>query len=158
MAFCRTVELLYDALLLRPLRSWLIRAHMEKCPACQARLLSLDEARGLLVAPDQVGDPQTLWRRIASAAARPAGLADPSPAPAAVIWRWAAAIVMASALAISGFWLLRETGKPGYGPGLAGPAGRFEIAYVNVGGAPAQTFVYQPQGSDTVFVWAQKTP
>lgn len=155
MAFCRTVELLYEAVPLRRLRDWLIRTHMETCPACQARLLSRDEARGLLVAPDQVGDPQALWRRIASAAARPAGLADPSPAPAGAIWRWAAATVVASVLAVSGFWLLRESGRSGLDMRAAG---RFEISYVNVGGTPAQTFVYQPQGSDTVFVWAQKAP
>ena len=155
MAFCRTAEFLYEAVPLRPFRDWLIRAHMEKCPACQARLLSLDEARSLLVAPDQVGDPQALWRRIASAAARPAGLADPSPAPAGVIWKWAAVAAMALVMSVSGFWLLRESERSGLD---LRAAGRFEISYVKVGGTPAQTFVYQPQGSDTVFVWAQKTP
>jgi hypothetical protein len=37
-------------------------------------------------------------------------------------------------------------------------ADRFEIMYVKVGGEPAQTFVYQAQGTDTVFVWAQRSP
>jgi hypothetical protein len=159
MAFCRTAEFLYEAVPLRPLRDWLIRTHMEKCPACQARLLSLEEARGLLVAPDQAGDPQALWRRIASAAAgRPAGLRDKRPVPSGAALKWAAVTVMAAVLALSGFWLLRESGRSGLDMSAAGPAARFEIAYVKVGGTPAQTFVYQPQGSDTVFVWAQKTP
>jgi hypothetical protein len=59
---------------------------------------------------------------------------------------------------VTGFWLLREIGRQGFDPGLVGAAGRFQIDYVNVGGAPAQTFVYQPQGTDTVFVWAIKNP
>jgi hypothetical protein len=154
MAFCKTVDLVYTALPLRPLRDWLIRAHMERCPRCQARLLSREEARGLLVAPDELGDPADLWRRVAPLSGRP----DTPPVVAGAGWRWAAAVATGLVIAATGFWLLLETGGPGYGPGLLGPAERFEIAYVNVGGAPAQTFVYQPQDSDTVFVWAQKTP
>jgi len=158
MAFCRTAEFLYEAVPLRPFRDWLIRAHMERCPRCQARLISPEEARGLLVAPDQVGDPQALWRRIASEAERPAGLPETSPVSVGAKWRLAAVAAMALVVAMSGFWLLREVERRGFDMSAAGPADRFEISYVNVGGTPAQTFVYQPLGSDTVFVWAQKTP
>jgi hypothetical protein len=158
MAFCRTVDLVYAALPVRPLRDWLIRAHMEGCPRCQARLLSREEARGLLVAPDELGDPADLWRRIAPRVGRRAGLAEAAPAAAGAGWRWAAAAATTLAVAVTGFWLLREAGGPGPGPGPGGPAERFEIAYVNVGGAPARTFVYQLPGTDTVFVWAQRTP
>lgn len=158
MAFCRTVELLYDALPLRPLRSWLIRAHMEKCPRCQARLLSLEEARGLLVARTALGSADPLWRRIlAPAGAAEARAVDRLPAFGAV-GRWASVAAMAVVVAAAGFWLLREVGRSGFDRSAVPPADRFEIQYVNVGGAPAQTFVYQPLGSDTVFVWAQKTP
>lgn len=158
MAFCKLVEYLYEALPLRPFQDWLIRAHMERCPRCQARLLSREEARGLLVAPAQMGDPQALWRRIASAAGRPAGLPDPSPTRVALMGKWAAVAAMCLIVAMTGFWLLREIERPGFVANAAGPADRFEISYVNVGGTSARTFVYQPQGSDTVFVWAQKTP
>lgn len=158
MDFCRTVELVYDAVPLPALRAWLIRAHLEKCPRCQARLASRDEARGLLVAPDRLGDAESLWRRIALDAGRLPGRASPAPAVAGLKARWAAAAALAVLVAATGFWLLRETGGPGRAPGAGGPPDRFDIAYVNVDGAPAQTFVYRPQGSDTVFVWAQKTP
>jgi hypothetical protein len=158
MAFCKAVEYLYEALPLRPFQDWLIRVHMERCPSCQARLLSREEARGLLVVPDQMGDPQALWRRIASAGERPAGLPDPSPTRVALMGKWAAVAAMALAVAVTGFWLLREVERPGFDVSATGPVDRFEIGYINVGGTPAQTFVYQPQGSDTVFVWAQKTP
>jgi len=158
MAFCKTAEFLYEALPLRSFRDWLIRAHMERCPRCQARLLSREEARGLLVASSQVGDPRALWRRIASEAQRPAGLPDTSPAPVGAIRRWVPVAALALVVAMTGFWLLREIGRSGSDRSSAGLADRFEIDYVNVGGAPAQTFVYQAQGSDTVFVWAQRTP
>jgi hypothetical protein len=158
MDFCRTVELVYEMLPFRPLRAWLIRAHMEKCPRCQAGLASRDEARGLLVAPDGVGDAEALWRRIALDAGRLPGREGAAPAAAGWRTRWAAVAALAVLVAATGFWLLRETDGRGPAPGAAGPPERFEIAYVNVGGAPAQTFVYRPQGTDTVFVWAQRTP
>jgi hypothetical protein len=67
-------------------------------------------------------------------------------------------VAAAAVVAVTGFWLLRQVERPGFGPGVVGPADRFQIDYVNVGGAPAQTFVYQPQGTDTVFIWAQRNP
>jgi len=158
MAFCKIVDVLYSALPLRPLRDLLIRKHMEACPLCQARLASRAEARGLFVAPYEVGNAADLWGRISARAAQEADTPDREPAPAGARWRWAAAAATAAVVAVTGFWLLREVERPGFDAASAAPADRFQIDYVNVGGAPAQTFVYQPQGSDTVFVWAQKTP
>jgi hypothetical protein len=158
MDFCRTVELVYDLVPLPALRAWLIRAHMETCPRCQSRLASRDEARGLLVAPGGVGGSEALWRRIAQDAGRLACRPGTATAHAGMKWRWAAAAASALVVALTGLWLLREVGPSGPATSAAGPAGRFEIAYVKVGGAPAQTFIYRTQGSDTVFVWAQRTP
>ncbi|MGZ8841970.1 MAG: hypothetical protein ACXW2M_10435, partial [Candidatus Aminicenantales bacterium] len=63
MDFCKTVDILYAALPLRRVRDWLIRIHMERCPRCQARLLSRDEAKSLLVGPGEVGGTEALWHR-----------------------------------------------------------------------------------------------
>jgi hypothetical protein len=158
MDFCRIADRLYDALPVRPLRDWLIRGHVEKCPRCQARLLSRDEAKSLLVGPDEIGPADPLWSRIAAVAACPAALNGRVPARAGLIWRWAAAATLAVVLAVAGFWLLREVERPGLEMAAAAADGRFEIAYLKVGGAPAQAFVYQPQGTDTVFVWASRNP
>lgn len=157
MDFCRIADRLYDALPVRPLRDWLIRGHVEKCPRCQARLLSREEAKSLLVGPDQVGPADALWTRISSEAACRAALAGRAPARAGLVWRWAAATTLAAALAVSGFWLLRKVESPELTMASAS-INRFQIDYIRVGGAPARAFVYQPQGTDTVFVWAQKTP
>jgi hypothetical protein len=158
MDFCRTVDRLYAAVPLRPFRDWLIRVHMDRCPRCQARLLSRDEAKSLLVAPEQVGGPEALWRRIAREAGRARPVPAMRPSGASLAFRWASVASLAAAVALTGFWLLREIERPGAGTGAAAPAERFEIAYINVGGAPAQTFVYRPRGTDTVLVWASKTP
>jgi len=158
MASCRTVDRLYAALPLRPFRDWLIRTHMDRCPRCQAGLLSREEAKSLLVGPDQVVGADRLWRRIAGEAGCAASGARSTPSPVGVTWRWAAAAAMAAAIAVTGFWLLREVGRSGSEAKIVAAADRFQIDYVHVGGAPAQTFVYQPQGTDTVFVWASRTP
>ena len=160
MAFCKMVDLIYAALPLRPLRDFLIRTHMEGCPRCQARLLSRAEARKLFVSSDEVGNTEALWRRVSVLAGTGAAVPERQPAVSGARWRWAAAgaTVAALAVAVTGFWLLREIEKPGFDPGSVGAADRFQFVYINVGGAPAQAFVFQPQGSDTVFVWAIKNP
>lgn len=158
MAYCRMVDFIYAVLPFRPLRAFLIRSHMESCPRCQSRLLSLAEAGRLFVRSDRVGMPADLWGRISSHAERANPVPEASSSPAGVGWRWAAAAATALVVAVTGFWLLREIGRPGFGPGSAGAGDRFQIDYVNVGGTPAQTFIFQPQGSDTVFVWAMKNP
>jgi hypothetical protein len=158
MDFCRTVEGLYAALPLRPFRDWLIRIHMDKCPRCQERLLSREEARRLLVRPEDTGEAKALWRRIAAEAGRSVPASDIRPRGGRLVWQGAAVFALTAAVAIGGFWVLRETGAPRFAARAAAPPDRFEIAYVNVGGSPARTFVYQPRGTDTVFVWAQKTP
>jgi len=158
MDFCKTVEIAYTAVPLRPFRDWLIRAHMERCPRCQAGLLSREEAKSLLVGPDQVGGTGALWGRIAGEAGRVAVVPERKPARGTLVLRWASAVSMAAVIALTGFWLLREVERPGLDAGAVAPAERFQIDYVNVGGVPAQTFVYQPQGTDTVFIWASRTP
>jgi len=131
---------------------------MERCPGCQARLVGPEEARDLLVRPGRLGDPEALWRRISVETERAAAAREPAPARAGLAWRLAAGVAMAAVVAVTGFWLLREVERPGFDAMAVAPADRFEIDYVNVGGEPAQTFVYQPQGTDTVFIWATKTP
>ncbi len=158
MASCKTADRLYAALPLRPFRDWLIRVHMERCPRCQARLLSRDEAKSLLVGPDQVGDSGDLWRRISREAGRVSPVRGLRPARGLLSLRWAGALAMAAVVALTGFWLLREIERTGLNQNAVASADRFQIDYVKVGGAPARTFVYQPQGTDTVFIWASRTP
>jgi len=158
MDFCNTVDLFYRAVPLRPLRDWLIRVHMERCPRCQARLLSRDEALSLLVGPADIGGGDRLWQRISGQAGPVRSVHEPLQTRGSYVWRWAAASAMVLVLALSSFWLLRQVERSTSGAAAAAATSRFELDYVNVGGAPAQTFVYQPQGTDTVFVWASKTP
>jgi len=158
MRSCSTVDVLYAAVPLRRFRDWLISAHMERCPRCQARLLSRDEAQSLLVEPGRVGGVDDLWRRIAGALEPAAPVRGRTAEAGSGWWRWAAVPAMAAAVTLGGFWLLRNVEKPGFDAVTIASAERFELDYVKVAGAPAQTFVYQAQGTDAVFVWVSKTP
>ena len=158
MASCRTVEFLYRAIPLGVFRDLLIRDHMEGCERCRARLVSPEEARGLFVRADDVGPVDGLWDRIADRAVRPPAARTRGQATGLAGLRWATALAMALVVAVTGFWLLDRIEKAGPGGPLAPAEEGFRLDYVNVGGAPAQTFVYQPLGSDTVFVWAQRAP
>jgi len=154
MASCRTVEFLYRAFPLRAFRDRLIRTHLETCEHCRARLLSREEARSLFVRAGDVGAVDGLWGRIADRAVRPPAALVRTSAERAPGLRWATAAAMALVVTVTGFWLLDRIGSAGPGPA----DGSFRLEYVTIGGAPAQTFVYQPLGSDTVFVWAQRVP
>jgi len=158
MASCRTVEFLYRAIPLRVFRDLLIRIHMEGCERCRARLVSPEVARGLFVRADDVGPVDELWRRLSAETGLPQASPEKPAAWNGAAWRWATAAAMALVVAVTGFWLLDRIEKAGPGGPLAPAEEGFRLGYVKVGGAPAQTFVYQPLGSDTVFVWAQRAP
>lgn len=156
MASCKMVEILYAVIPFRVFKGFLIRAHMEGCERCRARLASHEEARILFVGARDVGPVDDLWRRIEDRAIRETAVPVRASTDHPAGLRWATAAAMAIVVAVTGFWLLDRIEKAGPGAGSASADDSFRIEYVNVGGAPAQTFVYQPLGSDTVFVWAQR--
>jgi hypothetical protein len=150
------VNVLYDAIPLRTVRNFLIRTHMERCERCLARLISRSEVAALLVKPGDLGALETLGQKIDRRAGH--ALRCPETRPFRLHWEWAAGAATFLVLVAASLWLLRGVRNGGLRADLAPPAERFEIGFINVGGAPAQAFVYQLQGSDIVFVWAGKNP
>jgi hypothetical protein len=156
MALCKIVNALYSIIPFRFFRDFLIRTHMERCGDCQARLVSRREAAALFIKPEDVGTVGDWWRKIDRRAGRETAV--PEKGPSGLRWEWAAGAATFLVLAAAGFWLLRNVQTASVRADLVRPADRFEISYINVGGAPAQTFIFRPQGSDTIFVWAGKNP
>ena len=59
------------------------------------------------------------------------------------------------ATAVVSVWLFRAS--PGARPEAAPPAEeRFEMGYVRVGGRPADSYIFQPQGWGMTLIWAEK--
>ncbi len=163
MASCKLVNRLYDAIPVPVVRDLLLRTHIEKCARCQAALLSREEAMALFVKPRDVGGAEEIWQRVGGTAKNAAGRAGTGTETrmrGPLWWQWAAGAATLIVAVAVGFWLLDnvERSGPGLSAGTAPTPAGFEIKYVNVGGEPAQAFIYQPQGSETVFVWASKTP
>jgi hypothetical protein len=156
MVSCKIVDVIYAAIPLSPVRNLLIRRHVERCTRCQARLVSRAEAAALFVQPRDMASACDLWRKIEPAVGRPVRIS--AKRPAASRWEWAAGAATALFFAAAGFWLLRGVRSEPMSVELLRPADRFEINYINVGGEPAQAFIYHPQGSDMIIVWAEKTP
>ena len=156
MAFCKIVDVLYSGVPSRFFRDFLIRNHLERCERCQARLISRCEAEALLIKHEDATKVEALWRRIEGRTGQT--IPVPEKRPGRLRWEWAAGTATLLLVAATSFWLLRGLQTQGVRVDCLRPAKRFEISYINVGGAPAQAFIYQPQGSDTVFVWAVRNP
>ena len=159
MLRCKTVEFLFDALPIDAWRAVLLRRHWDRCPACQAKLLGREESRRLLAgAPDPEewsGFRRRLRKRIA------AGTAVPIRSPrgrSERLLRWAPSAAMLLVLAMTGVWLARENGKRPAIPEKPRAAQRFELDYLRIDGQPAGAYIYRPQGSGIIIVWAEKTP
>jgi len=159
MLRCKIVEFLFDALPIGVWRAFLIRRHIDGCPACQKKILSLEEARSLLVGPldpdEWAGFKMRLRSRMANEAADRVPVVYGKPAK---LWRWASSAAIVLMLVAAGFWLLRETGKEVPVADRIRPPERFELDYIRVGGQPAGAYIYQPQGAAIIIVWAEKAP
>ena len=159
MLRCKTVKFLFDALPIGVWRAFLIRRHIDACPACRKKILSLEEARSLLVGPMDPDEWTGLKLRLRSRTANDAadraitGYGNP-----AKLWRWASSAAMLLVLAVAGFWLLRQAGKEVPVADRIRSPERFELDYIRVGGQPAGAYIYQPQGADIIIVWAEKAP
>jgi hypothetical protein len=156
MLSCKIVNVLYSAVPSRLFRDVLIRAHMERCGDCQAQLVSKNEAEALFVKPGDVGAAGDLWRKIERRTGQE--LSVPGKRPASLRWEWAAGTAAVLFVAAASFWLLRGIQEKTVRADYVRPADRFEINYINVGGTPAQAYIYQPKGSDMIIVWAEKNP
>lgn len=157
MASCRRIEFLYRAIPLRLWRGWLVRRHIETCPACQARMASREEVRRFMARPEGYRDVSGMWARLEQELVRAKDRTETGFPPARARWQFALGLLAFCAAVGITFWLLGDVRSAGPGPRISGASERFTLDYVRVGGEPAQAFVYQPSGSKMVFVWAEKS-
>jgi len=157
MSSCRRIEFLYRAIPLRFWRGWVVRRHIEGCPACQARLASREDVRRLMARPEGYRDVSRLWARLEHELARPSAETEAGFRTVRPRWQFALGLLAFCGAVGLSFWLLSGVRSAGPGPRIPGGSERFTLDYVRVGGAPAQAFVYQPSGSKMVFVWAEKS-
>ena len=124
----------------------------------QALLASREEAARLLVREDGVAIGSRLWPGIEAVIAGESGRersrAGIREMRTVSRWGWAAAAALLGVLVI-GFLLLRDF-RPEWASTDVVQA-RFELDYVRIGGQPANAVIYQPQGSDMIVIWVEKS-
>jgi len=156
MSRCKMVEFFYALVPLRHWRGLLIRRHIENCPCCLAGLASREAVGSLLVQETDANIGRFLWTEVESALVADPGreMMKSRAVQSSVLrrWGWATATAFLIVL-VTGFLLVKGFRPGGASPTAAVPA-RFELEYVRVGGQPANTVIYQPQGSDMIIVWA----
>jgi len=160
MASCKWAEFLYAAVPSRLFRDFLIRHHMDRCESCQARLIELEAARALFVQPGDVKLPKRLYRSLPEQPEEISGRRAGRSRRFDFRREWVIGMATLFMTAVVSLWLLRgiRAGNSGDATVHAGAADRFEIDSLSVGGLPAQAYIYRLKGSDTIFVWAAKTP
>ena len=153
MLSCNAADRLYRFVPVKSWRAFLIRVHFERCPDCQEALVGAAEVRTLFAQNTDFRASEALWRRVGRSLAEPDERSPRRSSRTArrPVWQWAAAGAVVAFLA--GYWVFRDFRPDGLPASASSPA-RFELEYVRVGGLPANAYVYQPQGSDMVMVWA----
>ena len=110
MRHSKIIDILYAAASFSLWKDALLRRHIEKCEACSSRLASREEARGILVQPEEVGPLDSLWPAVRSEI-----LIKPVPDLASnagyrfsrSAWRWASAAAGLLVAVLATFWLVR---------------------------------------------------
>jgi len=140
--------------------------HIDRCSACQARLVGREEAKRWLVQAGDIGGLDGLWPSIRKAIKSQPCLAresaarietSPSPGAGSRILRWAAAAggigaaTAATALILS---LISPRGV-GFASGAVPPADPLRIQSASIAGKPAETYIIEIPEHRMILVWVE---
>jgi hypothetical protein len=152
MLRCKTIEYAFSLVPLKKWQDFLIRFHMMRCPDCQKMLISREEVQGITVQESQCLATEAVWdgfeEKLKEARTENRQLFRPR-------WNWAYATAVAFVSVSVAIWILIS---PQFRKSRVEESfsGRFRINYIQIENKPAQTYVYQPQDSFMILVWAQK--
>jgi len=147
---CRMVNFLFSIIPLRIGQDFLLRKHIRNCASCQENLASLEEIKSLLIQEAEVGDLEGLWPKVEVQLAKEERKEKVFCLPR---WGWAVGAAGLLVAIILGVWLFWSDyfGKPS--EQLDRP---FQIKYIRVHDKPARAYLFQPQDSNMIIIWAEE--
>ena len=152
MIRCKCINFLFRMFPVRAFQGFLIKNHFEKCPNCQNSLAKVEEAHLFLVNEEKTNDMLSLWPGISEKLCEGSG--EKSRTTFFPRWRWALSAAGLTVFILTGFWYLNRNDSIE----MALQQEQFEINYIKVEEKPAGTYVYEPQDSEMIIVWAEILP
>ncbi len=148
---CRMVNFLFSIFPLKIWQDFLLQKHIQNCPACQESLASLEEAKSLLVQEGEVGDLEGLWPKVKDQLPKEKRKERLFSQPR---WGWAVGAACLLIVVLLSIWFYQLV-PPGKTPeeDITSP---FQIKYIRIYDEPARTYLFQPQDSNMIIVWAEK--
>ena len=140
--------------------------HIDRCPACQARLVGREDAKRFLVQGGDIGGLDGLWPAVHKARKAQSCLAQesaarivtsPSPDSGNRVLRWAVAVGGIGAAAVATLLILSVTSPRGVGfaAGAALPADSLRIQSASVAGKPAEAYIIEIPENRMILVWVE---
>ena len=148
---CAMIDFLFSLI---PLKSWqdfLFRRHIQRCPLCQKKMASAEQARSLFIQEVEAKSLASLWPAVEQK------LSEEGRKKKRFLWSrlaWIAGAACLCAVVAASVWLYIIS--PERSPSGEKPAERFQINYIRIGDEPARAYFFKPYGSKVIIVWAEK--
>jgi hypothetical protein len=137
-----------------PFKIWqdfLLQKHIQDCPDCQKNLTSLEETKSLLIQEEEVVGLEDLWSKVDIQITKEKRKGKLFRLPR---WGWAVGAACLLIAIVFGIWFyqLAPSGKTPEEE-ITSP---LQIKYIRIYGQPARTYLFHPQDSNMIIVWAEK--
>lgn len=152
MSRCKIYGYAFSLVPLKKWQAFLIRFHMERCPECQNMLISREAVQEITIHENHLKDTDAIWdgfeQKVREAKSHKQRVFSPR-------WSWVYGISVALMLGAVAIWfaLSPQFRKNQVEESLNG---HFRINYMRIENKPAQAYLFQPQDSYMIIVWAQK--
>jgi len=160
---CLLVDLGWRLVPAAGFRHWLLRKHLDHCPACQDRLVGLEEARGL------ISQVTASWpTRIVARAEETMGRKELEPSLSwgrgdrgwlLRVYAGVAAVAIVILMAGFGWYLARQEAgfqaRPGDDTNETKIVSNVSLEYVRAKGQPASTYIYRTDDPEMVIIWVE---
>ncbi len=155
MIRCKLINFLFRVFPFRAFQGFLIKNHFEKCPDCQNSLVKAEDALLFLVKEEKVREMVNLWPGISEKLCE--GSREKIRKPFFPKWKWALSAAGLTVFIFTGFLYLNQ--PDGTEKALQQDQDQsFKINYIKVEEKPAEPYVYEPQDSNMITVWAEILP